>query len=119
MNSAELAAARRHLKEMRDLGETQRVISMAEERLRAAEGSVAEEKAEAEPAETVDPLLSLGLSKGIVDRLHENADRLEDDRLRTPEGLKAWIEEGNDLDSGLDGIGPKYAKAIKKALKKH
>lgn len=109
MESQEIQAARRHLTEVRGLGETKRVVDLAEKRLREAMGdSSAKDSPE-------DSLESLDISERIIDALRANAADLDDSRLLDPDGLRAWIADGNDLVD-LHDIGRKSAAEINAAL---
>jgi hypothetical protein len=60
-----------------------------------------------------DGLEPLDIPAALKRALRENAAALEDDRLLSPEGIKAWIAEGNDPDKDLEGVGPKFATILK------
>lgn len=68
-----------------------------------------------EAEEAADLLVEAGIKLSIAEALRENAERLGDDRLTTPDGIRQWVREGGDLES-LEKIGLTRVKAIKEAL---
>ena len=116
MTTPEIEAAERHLIEVRGLGESPQVIERAEQRLRDAKGEAQTEPAQPEvQQETSTALADLNLSERIVEALAGNAEILEEPRLVSPDGLREWIAEGNDLVDLID-IGRVSATEIKEAL---
>jgi hypothetical protein len=117
VTTPEIIAAERHLKEMKELGESRRIIELAEARLRDAQAGLPDAESSAVD-ETVDAPVSLGelgLSDRIVEALRIAADQRNEPELLTPEGLRQWIAVGNDLVD-LDDIGRVSARQIIEAL---
>jgi predicted flap endonuclease-1-like 5' DNA nuclease len=70
-----------------------------------------EEEQTPAPSEIAKTLSQFGVPAKDVKDIEAFADSINDPTLKTPSGLKAWIDAGNDLTT-INGIGPVGKKTI-------